>query len=157
LTLNTLAREGTILYIAAYSAATIGLFAILAKMKDHGFEGFNGMARQYPKLALAATIFLLSLAGIPLTGGFLAKYYMIASVMQTGHFLWLVILSLFCAAISIYYYFRVIQAMYFKEGQGQHLEVSAGFSGWLIVLAIIVILLGIFPQWLIDRLYIIYL
>ncbi|HZK63350.1 MAG TPA: NADH-quinone oxidoreductase subunit N [Puia sp.] len=157
LTLNTTAREGIILYIAAYSAATIGLFAILVKMKDYSFEGFNGLARQHPKLALAATIFLLSLAGIPLTGGFLAKYYMIAAVMQTGHFLWLVILGLFCAAISIYYYFRVLQAMYFKEGQGQHLELSPGFTVWLMVLAIIVILLGIFPQWLIDRLYIIYL
>jgi NADH-quinone oxidoreductase subunit N len=78
-------------------------------------------------------------------------------VIQNGHFLWLVILSLVCAAISIYYYFRVIQAMYFKDGPGQQLEVGAGFTGWLIILALIVILLGIFPQWLIDRLYIIYL
>ena len=54
------------------------------------------MARQYPVVAFAATIFLLSLAGIPLTGGFLAKYYMIASVMQTGTWLWLVI---FCTAL----------------------------------------------------------
>jgi NADH-quinone oxidoreductase subunit N len=82
---------------------------------------------------------------------------MIASVVQNGHFLWLVILSLVCAAISVYYYFRVIQAMYFKEGPGQQLEISGGFTGWLIVLALIVVLLGIFPQWLIDRLYIIYL
>ena len=82
---------------------------------------------------------------------------MIASVMQTGHFLWLVILSLICAAISVYYYFRVIQAMYFKEGPGQQPDVSRGFIGWLIVLALMLILLGIFPQWLIDRLYIIYL
>jgi NADH-quinone oxidoreductase subunit N len=82
---------------------------------------------------------------------------MIASVMETGKFLWLVILGLFCAAISVYYYFRIIQAMYFKEGAGQQLEISRGFSLMLIILAIIVILLGIFPQWLTDRLYIIYL
>jgi NADH-quinone oxidoreductase subunit N len=157
LTLNNLAKEGIILYTAAYSAATIGLFAILIRMKDYSFEGFNGLAKQYPVLALTATIFLLSLAGIPLTGGFLAKYYMIASVMETGKFLWLVILGLFCAAISVYYYFRIIQAMYFKEGAGQQLEISRGFSLMLIILAIIVILLGIFPQWLTDRLYIIYL
>jgi NADH-quinone oxidoreductase subunit N len=157
LTLNTLAQEGIILYIAAYSVATIGLFAIVVKMKDYSFEGFNGMAKHYPKLALVATVFLLSLAGIPLTGGFLGKYYMIASVIQNGHFLWLVILSLFCAAISVYYYFRVIQAMYFKDGPGQPLEISAGFTVWMVVLALIAILLGIFPQWLIDRLYIIYL
>jgi NADH-quinone oxidoreductase subunit N len=157
LTLNTFAKEGILLYITVYSVSTIGLFAILVKMKDFSFEGFNGMAKHQPVLAFTATIFLLSLAGIPLTGGFLAKYYMIAAVMQTGKFLWLVIFALICATISVYYYFRVIQAMYFKEGSGQPLELSAGFKAMLILMALITILLGIFPQWLIDRLYIIYI
>jgi NADH-quinone oxidoreductase subunit N len=157
LTLNTLASEGIILYIAAYGVASIGLFAILVKMKDFSFDGFNGLARHEPVLAFTATIFLLSLAGIPLTGGFLAKYYMIASVMQTGSWLWLVIFSLLCATVSVYYYFRVIQAMYFKDGLSQNLEISPGFRFMLILLAIIVILLGIFPQWLISLLYVIYM
>ncbi len=157
LTLNTLAKEGIILYTAVYSVSTIGLFAILVKMKDFSFEGFNGMARRYPVVAFTAAIFLLSLAGIPLTGGFLAKYYMIAAVMQTGSYLWLVIFALLCATVSVYYYFRVIQAMYFKEGVAQLMDLSIGFKGMLILLAGIVILLGIFPQLLIDRLYIIYL
>ncbi len=157
LTLNTLAKEGIILYIAVYNIATIGLFAILVKMKDFSFDGFNGMARKYPIVAFAAAIFLLSLAGIPLTGGFLAKYYMISSVMQTGSWLWLVIFSLLCATVSVYYYFRVIQAMYFKEGVAQPLEIGPGFQGMLVLLALIIIVLGIFPQWLIDRLYIIYI
>src|SRR5450755_2730745 len=155
--LNTLAKEGIILYTAVYSLSTIGLFAILVKMKDFSFQGFNGLARQYPVIAFTATIFLLSLAGIPLTGGFLAKYYMIAAVMQTGSWLWLVIFTLLCATVSVYYYFRVIQAMYFKDGIAQYLEIGTGFKGMLIVLAIIVILLGIFPQLLINRLYIIYI
>jgi NADH-quinone oxidoreductase subunit N len=156
LTLNTTAREGIILYTAVYSISTIGLFAILVKMKDFSFEGFNGMARQHPVVAFAAAVFLLSLAGIPLTGGFMAKYYMIAAVMATGNFLWLVIFALLCAAVSVYYYFRVIQAMYFKEGQAQPLELSAGFKGMLILLALATILLGIFPDLLLSRLYIIY-
>jgi NADH-quinone oxidoreductase subunit N len=157
LTLNTLAKEGIILYIAVYSISTIGLFAILIRMKDFSLEGFNGMAKQYPVLAFTATIFLLSLAGIPLTGGFMAKYYMIAAVMETGHWLWLVIFALLCAVVSVYYYFRVIQAMYFKEGQAQPLDISLGFQAMLILLAAIVITLGIFPQLLINLLYIIYL
>jgi NADH-quinone oxidoreductase subunit N len=103
-------------------------------------------------------IFLFSLAGIPLTGGFLAKYYMILAVMQTGQWLWLVILAMLCATISVYYYFRVVQAMYFKDGAGQQLELSSSFKTILVVLALVVILLGIFPQILIDLLYnIIYL
>ncbi len=157
LTLNYIAKEGIILYIAVYNIATIGLFAVLVKMKDFSFDGFNGMAQKYPVVAFTSTIFLLSLAGIPLTGGFLAKYYMIASVIQTGTYFWLVVFALLCATVSVYYYFRVIQAMYFKEGAGQHLEISAGFQGMLILLALIIILLGIFPQWLISRLYIIFI
>ena len=157
LTINFIAKEGIILYIAVYNIATIGLFAILVKMKDFSFDGFNGMARKYPVVAFTATIFLLSLAGIPLTGGFLAKYYMIASVIQTGTYFWLVVFAMLCATVSVYYYFRVIQAMYFKEGDAQQLEISVGFQGMLILLALIVILLGIFPQWLISRLYIIFI
>jgi NADH-quinone oxidoreductase subunit N len=157
LTLNTLAKEGIILYIAVYNIATIGLFAIIVKMKDFSFDGFNGLARKYPVVAFSATIFLLSLAGIPLTGGFLAKYYMIASVIETGSYLWLVIFALLCATVSVYYYFRVIQAMYFKEGVAQPLEINIGFQGMLLLLAVILILLGIFPQWLISRLYIIFI
>jgi NADH-quinone oxidoreductase subunit N len=157
LTLNTLAYEGIILYSAVYGVASIGLFAILVKMKDFSFDGFNGLARHEPVLAFTAAIFLLSLAGIPLTGGFLAKYYMIASVIQTGSWLWLVILALLCATVSVYYYFRVIQAMYFKDGVSQNMEVSPGFKFMLILMALIVILLGIFPQLLISRLYITYI
>ena len=157
LTLNTLASEGIILYTAVYGVASIGLFGILVKMKDFSFDGFNGLARHEPVLAFTAAIFLLSLAGIPLTGGFLAKYYMIASVIQTGSWLWLVIFALLCATVSVYYYFRVIQAMYFKEGLSQNLEISLGFKMMLILLALIVILLGIFPQLLISRLYITYI
>src|SRR5579871_4134828 len=157
LTLNTFAKEGIILYTAAYSIATIGIFAVLIKMKDYSFEGFNGLAKHHPTIAAVTTIFLLSLAGIPLTAGFFAKYYMLAAALQTGKFLWLVIFAVLCAAISVYYYFRIIQAMYFKEGEPQVLETTLSFRVVLIVLSIIIILLGIFPQWLINQIYYLYL
>ena len=155
LAMNDMAKEGLILYAAAYSLATIGTFAILAKMKDYTFEGFNGFAKSEPLLAAANTIFLLSLAGIPLTAGFFAKYWMLAAALKTGKFLWLVIFAVICAAISVYYYFRVIQAMYFRERgvHGETIAINKSFRGWLVVLAAIVILLGIFPQWLLDKLY----
>jgi len=153
LSLNGVAKEGIILYAAAYSVATIGIFAILIRMKDYTFEGFNGLARQQPVLAATCTIFLLSLAGIPLTGGFFAKYYMLSSVVATGHYLWLVIFSVLCAAVSVYYYFRVIQAMYFKDGEGTtETEPGFGFKGLLVVLAAIVVILGVFPQSLLGQL-----
>jgi NADH-quinone oxidoreductase subunit N len=140
-----------LLYAAAYSVATIGIFAVLIRMKDYTFEGFNGLARQQPVLAATVTIFLLSLAGIPLTGGFFAKYYMLAAVVSSGHYLWLVIFAVLCAAVSVYYYFRVIQAMYFKEGDGTtETEPGAGFKGLLVVLAAVVVVLGIWPQTLLG-------
>ncbi len=157
LTLNTFAKEGIILYTAAYSLATIGIFAILARMKDYTFEGFNGLAKSQPLLAAVTTIFLLSLAGIPLTAGFFAKYYMLAAATQKGNFMWLVIFAVLCAAVSVYYYFRVIQAMYFKEGNAQLSEESSpAFRFLLVVIAAMVILLGIFPNWLIDKVYLFY-
>jgi NADH-quinone oxidoreductase subunit N len=155
--LNVMAQEGILLYTAVYSFATIGLFAILTRMKDFSFQGFNGLARQYPVIAFSATIFLLSLAGIPLTGGFMAKYYMIASLMETGNFFWLVVFAMLCAAVSVYYYFRVIQAMYFKEGPPQEMEIGWGFNALLLLLAVLILVLGLFPQLLIDRLHIIYI
>lgn len=151
--LNNQASEGLIFYTAAYCLATIGVFAILIKMKDYTFEGFNGLAKTNPVLAFTNAVFLLSLAGIPATAGFMAKFYMLSAAVSNGRVLWLVILGVVCAAISVYYYFRVIQAMYFKDGEPQEIVTTPSFRGMLIGMAIAVILLGIFPHWLLDNLY----
>ncbi|ANI90200.1 NADH dehydrogenase [Arachidicoccus ginsenosidimutans] len=154
LTQNTTSQEGILLYAIAYSFATIGIFSILAKLQDYTFDGYNGLAKTQPALAFANTIFLLSLAGIPLTAGFFAKYYMISSVMQTAGFMWLAIVGMIFAAISVYYYFRVIQAMYFKDGTPAFkFEVSKTFKILVVALAIVIILIGIFPQIVLNYLY----
>jgi len=142
-----------LLYAAAYSLATIGIFAILVKMKDYTFEGFNGLAKKQPLVAAANTVFLLSLAGIPLTGGFFAKYYMLASVMKTGTYVWLVVLAVLFAAVSVYYYFRVIQAMYFKEGDATTEEFSPSFKFGLVALAALIIAIGIIPSIVLNLFY----
>ncbi len=67
--LNSVAMEGLIFYTAAYCFATIGVFAVLIRMKDYTFEGFNGMGKHHPGIAAAVTVFMLSLAGIPATAG----------------------------------------------------------------------------------------
>ncbi len=144
--MNQTAKEGILLYATAYCLATIGIFAILSKVKDYTFEGFNGLARQQPLIALAMTIFLLSLAGIPLTAGFLAKFYMLKAAMSVEGNLWLVIFAVVMAAVSVYYYFKVIQAMYFKEGNATILNSSTSFKTTLIVVAGLIILLGVMPN-----------
>jgi NADH-quinone oxidoreductase subunit N len=155
LALNGTGTEGILLYATAYCLSTIGLFAILIKMKDYTFEGFNGFAKHQPLLAAVAVIFLLSLAGIPLTAGFLAKFYMLSAVVANGGFLWLVIFAVLMAAISVYYYFRVIQAMYFKDGdaQTQAIEVSSSFKLIISIVAALIILLGVYPQLLFNWFY----
>lgn len=152
--MNTDAKEGLLLYVTAYSLATIGIFAVLIKMNDYTFDGFNGFAKQQPLLAATTTIFLLSLAGIPLTGGFLSKFYMLKAAINTEGSLWLVILAVLMAAVSVYYYFRVIQAMYFKEAtHEQSIQVSGVFKWTLIILAAVVILLGVYPNILLNWFY----
>lgn len=151
--LNGVATEGLIYYAAAYSLATIGAFAILIRMKDYTFEGYNGMGKHHPLLAATNTVFMFSLAGIPATAGFMAKFYMLSAAISAGNLFWLVIIGVVCAAISVYYYFRVVQAMYFKDGEMQQVEAGPGFKFLLCATAVIIILLGLFPQWLIDKMY----
>jgi NADH-quinone oxidoreductase subunit N len=150
---NDLAREGILLYSAAYSLATIGIFAILVKMNDYSLDGYNGLAKTQPVLAATNTVFLLSLAGIPLTAGFFAKYYMLSSAIKNGGSIVLVIIAVLFAAVSVYYYFKVIQAMYFKEGNAETAEIKSSFKLSLIVVAAIIILLGIFPTALLGLYY----
>ena len=144
---SSLSWNGIIIYSVAYSVATIGAFAVLVKLKDYTYDGFNGLAKKNPLLAFVATIFIFSLAGIPLTGGFMAKYYVLLAVVQQGNLLWLVIFALLMAAISVYYYFRVIIAMYFKQGDPElNSPVTATDKVLLLAAAALVILLGIMPQ-----------
>ncbi len=148
LAINAMALKGIIIYGVAYSVATIGLFAILMKMKDYTYDGFNGLAKKSPFLALVATVFLLSLAGIPLTAGFFAKYFVITALLEqsTVH-IWLVIFALLMAAVSVYYYFKVIMAMYFKTGEPiLSDEVSITDKVLLSFAAIVIIVLGVHPD-----------
>lgn len=154
--LSDKAKDGLILYAAGYSLATIGIFAILIKMKDYTIEGFNGLGKTQPVLAITAVIFLLSLTGVPLTAGFISKFYMLMAAAEDGHMIWLVILAVLCAAISAYYYFKIIQAMFFKEPVAQdnnELQVTQGFKALLVITAILIILIGSYPEMLLYWLH----
>ena len=151
--LNDTAKEGLLLYAFAYSLPTIAIFSVLAKMDDMSFEGFNGFAKSQPLIATVLAICFLSLAGIPLTGGFFAKYYMLASVVKTGKFIGIVVIGVLFAAVSVYYYFRVLQAMYFKDGNVVLAPVTSTYKFLLLVVAALVVLIGIFPDALLSLMY----
>jgi NADH-quinone oxidoreductase subunit N len=154
--LNERAKEGLLLYSAAYCLATIGIFAVLIKMKDYTIDGFNGLSKAQPFLALCATIFLLSLTGIPLTAGFQSKFFMLMAAAETGTRFWLIIVAVIFAAISAYYYFRVIQAMYFKEATEivvDENEIRPAFKIVLAVVVILIIAIGIYPELVVGWMY----
>jgi NADH-quinone oxidoreductase subunit N len=147
------AQEGIVLYVVVYSLATLGIFGLLVKMKENSFEAFNGLAKKHPLLAFVTTVFLFSLAGIPLTGGFFAKYYMLNALYLAGAGMWLIIIAILCAAISVYYYFKLVQAMYFVEGEPAINEVPKKNTYILLTIAILLLILGIFPSLLFNYLY----
>ncbi len=154
--LNDRAQEGLLLYSAAYSIATIGIFAVLVKMKDYTIEGFNGFSKSQPLLALCTTIFLLSLTGIPLTAGFQSKFFMLMAAAEIAGKFWLIIVAVLFAAISAYFYFRVIQAMYFKEASDTVIEesdITTGFKITLAICAVLIIAIGIYPELVVGWMY----
>lgn len=147
------ATEGIVLYATVYSLATIGVFGVLIKMKENSFEAFNGLAKANPLLAFVTTIFLFSLAGIPLTGGFFAKYYMLNALYAAGAGLWLIIIAILFAAVSVFYYFKLVQAMYFASGEPTMHEVPKKYTYALLLIAILLLILGVFPSVVFNYLY----
>lgn len=151
LSINEIGREAIIIYSVAYTLATLGIFAVLLKMKDYTYDGFNGLAKKSPFLAFVATISLLSLAGIPGTLGFFAKWYVLTGAMLQPNIMWLIILALVMAAVSVFYYFRVIMAMYFKPGDPELKSSVTTLDRIMMTLVVgLIIALGIVPNILLS-------
>jgi len=143
-----------IFYACSYAFMNLGAFVVVSQIAgpDERFtslEDYAGLARRSPVLAATMTIFLLSLIGIPLTGGFFAKFYVFSAALQ-GKLIWLTIIGVVNSAVAAYYYLRVIVVMYMREPAGNvdlpMPEVSSGISIALICTAAITIFLGVWPQ-----------
>src|SRR5258708_39734238 len=110
-------------YTAAYAAMNVGAFAIISHIGNRGerytsIDDYAGLGRRAPFLAAILTVFLLSLIGIPATGGFFAKFYVFSAALKSD-LVGLTILGVINSAIAAYYYLRVIVVMYMKEPQGE--------------------------------------
>lgn len=113
------AVSSVMLYIALYTFMTFGAFTIIAMLRKGGLEGdeiedFSGLAKRHPFAALLMLVFMVSLAGIPPTAGFIGKFYVFMSAVQAG-LTWLAVLALVFAAISAYFYLRLVMVMYMRE------------------------------------------
>jgi NADH-quinone oxidoreductase subunit N len=150
-----MASVSAILYYSlAYSVGSIAAFTVLynvSKAKDNAnIEAFNGLGKRHPFMAACMVIAMLSLAGIPITAGFFAKYF-IFSVMIGTTFKWLIILAILTSAIGVYYYFKVIIAMYFKEENGeQEVKMETSHILLLALTTIFTLALGIVPKYVIE-------
>ncbi|RZK88741.1 MAG: NADH-quinone oxidoreductase subunit N, partial [Pedobacter sp.] len=141
-------QNNVLVYAAAYTFASIIAFAVLILVKqktgNDSFESFNGLGKKNPLVALSLTIAMLSLAGIPLTAGFIGKYLMFLNVMGEYHTI-LVAFAILNALVGFYYYFKVIVAVWFKDGAETELSAPAQYKVVLAVSVAITLILGIYP------------
>jgi NADH-quinone oxidoreductase subunit N len=148
-TLTASSSNNVLVYVAAYTFASIIAFAVLILVKqktgDDHFNSFNGLAKRNPLTALVLTVAMLSLAGIPLTAGFIGKYLMFVNVMTNYH-VYLVAFAILNALVGFYYYFRVIVAMYFKEGNDTDLQTPVQYQFVLVLSVLITVFLGVYPS-----------
>jgi NADH-quinone oxidoreductase subunit N len=144
-------------YLLAYSVATVGAFGLVVWIGSRERErvlisDWYGLAASKPAAALAMTLFMLSFAGIPPTAGFFGKFIIFKSALmaQDQALLWLVVVGVLNSMISIYYYLRVVMAMYFRDATGEFKPVSSvALTITLIVCALLVLQMGLMPsQWL---------
>lgn len=148
-----------LLYLALYTFMTFGAFAIVAMLRKGSIEGeeiedFTGLSKRYPLAALLMLIFMVSLAGIPPTAGFVGKLYIFKSAVEAG-MTWLAALALIFAAISAYYYLRLVMVMYMREPNDQsdtapRLVMSPTLSIVLACAVAGVVIFGVYPNPLVS-------
>ena len=145
------ANSALLYYAAAYNIATITSFVAMLllsyKFDDDEITNFKGLAKKQPLLAIAVTIAMLSLAGIPPTAGFFGKYYLFTQAIQAGY-TGLVVIAILGSLISVLYYFRVIINMYAPEDSSKEIlfDMPLAYKIVLIITTALTALLGLFPD-----------
>ena len=149
-----------IFYAVTYGLTTIGAFGVVSLVEngagDDKLASFAGLSRRAPVVAFCMMIFMLSLAGIPPLAGFFGKVYLFAAALKTGApnlgLLWLVILAIAMSAVSFYYYIKVLKQIYVVDTteETRTIKVPLLSQAVLLALAVLVILLGCFPGWLVG-------
>jgi len=144
-------------YLAGYALMNVGAFTAVSTLTGKGerytsIDDFAGLGQKQPLTAAMFSIFLLSLIGVPLTGGFFGKFYIFKAAMES-HLVWLTVLGLLSSAVAAYYYLRILVVMYMKEPSEATVNaepLSPGLSLALILPAVGTLALGIFPGWVLE-------
>jgi NADH-quinone oxidoreductase subunit N len=147
-----LGTSAAMFYTAAYAAMNVGAFAVVSHFANAGeryvtLEDYEGLGRTSPLLAATLTIFLLSLIGIPVTGGFFAKFYVFSAALKAD-LIWLTLIGVLNSAIGAYYYLRIIVVMYMREPRKEVpvTPVSFALGSALAISVVVTIYLGVLPN-----------
>ena len=146
---------GILVYSVVYLFATLGIWAVVLMLSKHEYAGeqvndFEGLHRRAPLWAFAMVIFLLSLGGIPPTAGFIGKYFLFYAAVGSG-FGWLAIIAVLMSAVSMFFYFRLVMAMYLRDGQEAEVVTSGGLKLVAAICLAITLLFGILPSPLVEQ------
>lgn len=150
---NSLGRDAAIYYAGAYVVMNLGAFSVVAALAhpDHDrgdIEEYRGLGRRYPVLGLAMGVCLLALAGLPPTAGFMAKLLAFGAAVEAGNIM-LVVIAVINTALAFFYYLRIMMVFYGPEETIRDItQPTKGTLAVVIIASVLVIGLGIFPQWL---------
>lgn len=149
---NNMGVSGTLFYVLSYTFMNIGAFAIVIILSKKGDEfiqinDYAGLGLKHPLLAIAMSIFMLSMAGVPPTAGFVGKFYIFSAAIKSGY-IGLAIIGVINAVISVYYYLRIMVIMYMKEPAREFnpLTISPLIIAAIVISVIGTLQLGIFPS-----------
>jgi NADH-quinone oxidoreductase subunit N len=149
-------NAAVLFYLLAYTFMNIGAFGVISAMGRKGqvnetLSGFAGISVRYPILSALMVVFMLSLAGIPPTAGFMGKLYIFTAAVRAGQTP-LVIIGVLNAVISVFYYLRVVVVMYMSEPEAElpHAPTSVFTAAALLVCAVAIFLIGIMPSTIIE-------
>jgi len=148
---NRVGLQAVMIYLFVYAFMNLGAFAVIIVMRRKDIIGdelddLSGLMSRAPGLALLMLIYLLSLAGIPPTAGFIGKYYIFLSLVETGHY-YLAVLGVVYAVVALYYYFRIVVAMFMKRAPEQApLARGPGLTLALAVTLAMTVAVGVYPE-----------
>jgi NADH-quinone oxidoreductase subunit N len=152
---NEMGIRGVLIYTFVYVFANLGIWSIVLMMKRHEYAGeqvsdFEGLHSRAPFWAFAMFIFLLSLGGIPPTAGFIGKYFLFYAAVQAG-FGWLAIIAVLMSAVSMFYYLRLVVAMYLRDGKAADVTTSGSLRFVAAVCLVVTIIFGVLPDRLVKQ------
>jgi len=152
---NVTGIQGILFYLMVYTFMNLGAFAVITSLRRRAIIGdeiddISGLYFKAPGEALLMMVFLLALAGIPPLAGFYGKYFIFLSLIQTQHYA-LAVLAVAYAAVALYYYLRIVNAMFMRPAlDAEPVHLSPGMGLALAVTAAATIGIGLFPEWFIN-------